>query len=814
MTRGTRKLADAEWTSYAAGVVSLARDWRDHKPPPIYWSGDKQPLQELRPAPAILYAKQSGYYIRHGWITFLVQPNHFPNRDWDAAGLYLAGSFNGWGLAQGQKAWELKPARFGGECHYLLTVPKDKCLAPSPACFKFINGNGEWLEVPTDAPNAVLDARGNRNYTLDLRRTGKNIFYFTAPTAPDHSGPSHLIWAENGYEEIIEITPGPFLLDLKSDLPLGAQILDGKTVFRLFAPRACAVTVNYYKSLLDPRPRRLRLRRTCADVWEASAPANLDGYLYHYHVASEAADSHASFDPAFKILDPYARAALGPAGPGIIISPDKFPPVEDPFQPPARENLVIAETHVRDLAAKAPVPLADNERLGFTGLRKWAESGEFYLSRLGVNAVEIQPVAEFDAPKPETYHWGYMPVNFFSPASHYALNPSQASQIEEFRSLVQAFHRRGIAVILDTVYNHAGEPNHLNYIDKHYYFDLSPDGHHMNWSGCGNTLRCGAPMVKRLIIESLEHWVRAYDVDGFRFDLAEILGLDVLIEIETALKKIKPSVILIAEPWSFRGHIAHVLRKTGYSYWNDGYRDFLRQYILGRGNQEGLRYFLAGSTAFLTRQPAQSVNYVESHDDYCWIDRITENPGRDGSAPSPKDIRRTRLMAAILFCSLGLPMISAGQDMLRSKKGVRNTYQQGDLNALDYRRLETYRSTHEYFRAWIRFRLSEQARALRLRHSPPEGYLRFFGARDSSAGALLVNASRSAPCPRIFFAVNPHGEKTVIPMDGFAMNGFLKLADEERFFPQPQKTLPCLANKNALLLPPFTCSLWTEGNPS
>ncbi len=165
-------------------------------------------------------------------------------------------------------------------------------------------------------------------------------------------------------------------------------------------------------------------------------------------------------------------------------------------------------------------------------------------------------------------------------------------------------------------------------IDRLYYFEQDSDGRLTNWSGCGNDLRASAAMAKRLIIDSCTHLIEAYGVDGFRFDLAELLGVEVLREVEAALKRVKPDVILIAEPWSFRGHIAGALRDTGWASWNDGYRDFVRDYVLGRGPGERLEYFLRGSPWYFAKWPAQTVNYTESHDDRAWIDTDHGEPRR------------------------------------------------------------------------------------------------------------------------------------------------------------------------------------------
>ncbi len=302
--------------------------------------------------------------------------------------------------------------------------------------------------------------------------------------------------------------------------------------------------------------------------------------------------------------------------------------------------LVIVETHVRDLLAHAAIDLPPGERRGFKGLAKWLRRPDCYLRRLGVNAVELQPVQEFDNEKVEDYHWGYMPANYFAPASAYATDPARGSQVAEFHELISAFHDAGLAVILDVVYNHVGEPNHLFSIDKYYYFTCDHEGRLTNWSGCGNDLRTTTPMARRLILESLIHFVRLYDVDGFRFDLADLVGLATLKEIEAALKAVKPSIILIAEPWSFKGHIGHALRHTGWSSWNDSFREFITQYVLGQGNPDGLRFFLTGSPGAIALWPAQTVNYVQSHDDRAWVDRITENSGHRGDAPTPNDVRR------------------------------------------------------------------------------------------------------------------------------------------------------------------------------
>nr|VFJ87373.1 MAG: Pullulanase/glycogen debranching enzyme [Candidatus Kentron sp. LFY] len=652
-------------------------------------------------------------------------------------------------------------------------------------------------------------------------------------------------------------------LDLESNRPLGAIIEKGKTTFSLFAPRAERVVVTFFRDLENPEPKIHELTQMKDGVWETTYGRNLHGWYYYFQVYSpkdatseddtensdhpengnqENNDSKKGFennnpkadnregnpkdddsdpieDSPPRILDPYALAAVSPNGPGIVWDRKKIKWPADKmigkkFTTPPCSDLVIVEAHIRDLLKHAPIALENEARLGFTGLEKWVRGKGCYLKSLGVNAVELQPLQEIgDHYAKEDYHWGYMPVNYFAPDSSYALHPENGSQIEEFQSLVKSFHDQGLAVLLDVVYNHVGNPNPLYHIDKDYYFHFDEQGELTNWSGCGNDIRCETPMVRRLIIDSLRHFIECYDVDGFRFDLAHLIGIDTLGEIELALENIKPSVILIAEPWSFRGHIGTGLKDTGFASWNDGFREFVYQYLIGEGNQEGLHYYMGGSTKHLTAQPTQTVNYVESHDDRCWIDKITENPNHHGVHPTIVDRRRTHLACAIIMSSLGIPMISAGQDGLRTKKGIDNSYRDGDINAIDYDRIVEYAATHDYFRKWITFRRSERGKLFRLSATPPDSFFRYFGAEhDSSATAIWYNADKSHGPIGLFFAVNPHKTAMDIHIGGkLDLSPWKQIADHERFEERGLRTMRFRFGNGILTLPPLSCGLWEEG---
>ncbi len=785
----SRKIAQAWLDSPGSGVIEFARDWRSRTPPPVALCRGEacSVLATLTRLPDYTFGCDSGYFVNeHDELFFFMPLSRHPELDPAHDALYVAGDFNGWQDAVGQQEWCLVPGTIAGDPVLLWSGPAARF--PDAHQFKFVTSQHRWLPVPPNAPNAVRDAAGNTNYQFDPDRTGRHLYSFTLAAPVDLTQAWTVGWAEAD-ESAMPLRPGPFFHQLRSDLPLGAMVSDDETTFRLFAPRARKVELCVCADLAEvAQPHRYELSRANEGepaawhgAWELTLAQKLDGWFYWYSVDGPS-DAFGMFDPNQRVLDPYALAAVDRDGPGIVLAPARVERRPDHFKTPAWQDLVIAEAHVRDLVARAPVRASADERLGFTGLTKWVESPEFYLHRLGVNAVELQPLQGFDNITRQEYHWGYMTNNYFAPEESFSLAPAQASGVAELQALVAAFHRRGIAVILDVVYNHVGLPAHLMFIDKLYYFEMDGAGTLANWSGCGNDTRCNTPMARRLIIDSLIHLIEAYGIDGFRFDLAELIGTDVLRDVERALKQVKPDVVLIAEPWSFRGNITGDLRDTGIASWNDGYRNFLRDFVRGGGTREQFEYFLKGSPWHFAKWPAQTVNYTESHDDRTWIDQITETPDFNGTSPTANDRHRSQLMAAILFASVGIPMIAAGQDFLRSKEGVNNTYQRGDLNALDYRRLYRFPATHAYFADWIAFRRSDHGRLLRHFTRASEGFFRFFFAPDSTASAALYNADHSQGQQRLLFAVNPTLHDVSIPLDGETVAGrWRQLADAERF---------------------------------
>ena len=807
------RIVRAWLNSTSSGVIALDADWQGDALPLLAPGEPAFAFANLGPAAASLYAEEAAYYVDEaGQLVFVLDPADYSWIDFKTMPVYVAGSFNGWAAAIGQPEWRLQLSGLNGRPVWLGRTRAAPLLTAPPQQFKFITAEGRWLELPREASNGVSAGQGYLNRAIFPHRTGRNLFQFTTIEPLLLTQTYSVIQVRDGrHAPKTRLRLGKFFHELSSPLPMGAQVHQAETTFRLFAPRAKYVRLFLCEKLTEQEhafgyelDRRDEAGRW-SGVWEAHLDRNLHGWYYWYSINGPH-DFFGHFQPSHKVLDPYAQAAVGPAGPGVVLDPAWVGRGDRSWATPPWQDLVIAEAHVRDLVAHAPLPLAANARLGFAGLTQWVNHPDFYLKKLGVNAVELQPIHEHDARHSADYHWGYMTTNFFAPASGYGLVPGSIQVVKEFQALVAAFHRQGIAVIIDVVYNHVGEPPHLQLIDKLYYFELDDQGQLTNSSGCGNDVRCRSAMATRLISDSLIHLIEVYGVDGFRFDLAELIGVDVLRTVEAAVKKVKADVILIAEPWSFRGHSAAALRSTGYTSWNDGYRDFLRAYVHGRGTAEKMEYFLKGSPWHFAYWPAQTVNYTESHDDRTWVDMITERGDHNGFDPTPADRQRTHLMAAILLASIGIPLLAAGQDFLRSKYGVTNTYQRGDLNALDYHRRTRFAATQQYFADWVAFRRSPRGHLLRQWSRPSEGFFQCIAQLDGPALVAIYNADGSQGPERILLALNPHRAAATIALGKFADWNWRPIADQESFYEAGQGRLMSISVD--LCIPALGCSLW------
>ncbi len=435
---------------------------------------------------------------------------------------------------------------------------------------------------------------------------------------------------------------------------------------------------------------------------------------------------------------------------------------EHPLEIPI-EDLVIYEMHVRSFTRH---PSSGVRHPGtFAAIREKIP----YLRELGVNCIELMPVFEFDEWEnnrrhPETdellvNYWGYSTLGFFAPKAGYAATGKFGMQVDELKNLVKELHGNGIEVILDVVFNHTAEGDHRGHtisfrgIDNKTYYMLTPDGYYFNFSGCGNTLNCNHPVVRNVVLDCLRYWASEYHVDGFRFDLASILGRDPrgrplpnppLLE-TLAHDPILARCKLIAEAWDAGGlyQVGSFPAYGRWAEWNGKYRDMIRKFLKGEPGQVGeLSQRIQGSPdLYYRRGPTASVNFITCHDGFTLYDLFSYNDkhneangenNNDGANDNNSwncgwegetddlevnSLRRRQIKNAltVLLLSRGVPMILMGDEMGRTQYGNNNTYcHDSEINWLDWSLLESNADLFRYTKLLIDFR--QKHPVLRGRH--------------------------------------------------------------------------------------------------
>jgi len=460
----------------------------------------------------------------------------------------------------------------------------------------------------------------------------------------------------------------------------------GATTFRVFSPRALSVTLWTYADAATKAARSTPMKLGKDGIWEARLPSVGVGTYYDFTVDGPSGPGE-WFDRDRHLSDPYAKANVGHNGRSLVIDTRFDWGSTDKFRPPAVSDLVVYEMHVKDFTAHPTSGVTDPKAKGkYRGLALGVGTTKLlgHLKQLGVNAVELLPIHEYDnraAPPGHVNHWGYMTTHFFSPETSYASGGERGEAVREFQTAVRAFHEQGISVLLDVVYTHTAEGDHqgpaLNFkgFDNPYFYRLTPDKlYYMNGAGCGNELKSENPMVRKMIIDSLRYFMQEYRVDGFRLDLGASLDKETLFAIERALP---PWAILIVEPWTAdwnrRFWDKGDLRGRRWALWNDGCRETLRAFVNGRARREDVMTSVAGSCLWFAARPSQSLNYFESHDGPVLVDLVYGN------------IAKCRLAAVTLLTSQGIPMLHEGQELLRTKKGNDNSYDQdNEINWIDW----------------------------------------------------------------------------------------------------------------------------------
>jgi isoamylase len=551
--------------------------------------------------------------------------------------------------------------------------------------------------------------------------------------------------------------------------PPGSKIGRHGTNFSLYSRNASKVELLLFDHEDDPIPARTihldAAENRSYHYWHIFVPGIKAGQLYGYRVHGPSDPANGQrFDASRILLDPYARAVAVPSGYSrapdaptmksvTIDSQDYDWEGDRPLQRPASQT-VIYEMHVRGFTRHPNSGVAENLRGTYRGVIEKIP----YLQQLGITAVELLPVFQFDshdAPPGLVNYWGYAPVSFFAPHRAYSsCQGAAAGPVHEFRDMVKALHHAGIEVILDVVFNHTAEGDHrgptfsFRGIDNSTYYMLDPSdrSRYADYSGTGNTMNANHPVVRRMIVDSLRYWVQEMHVDGFRFDLASILDRDasgqpmmnppVLLDIESdpALAGTK----LIAEAWDAAG-LYQVGTFAGDSWreWNGQFRDDVRSFFRGdNGSVARIADRLLGSPQIYgrkDREPEVSVNFITCHDGFTLNDLVSynvkhneenEESNRDGTddnrswnygAEGPTgDVavealreRQIRNLLACTMISLGMPMITMGDEVRRTQGGNNNAYcQDNETSWFDWSLVSKQADLLRFVRLLIQRRLA------------------------------------------------------------------------------------------------------------
>ena len=564
--------------------------------------------------------------------------------------------------------------------------------------------------------------------------------------------------------------------------PLGSS-WDGKgTNFALYSENATGVELCLFDR--DDQETRLELTEVSNFVWHGYIPGVGPGQRYGYRVHGPwAPEQGHRFNPNKLLIDPYAKALDSEVGngpelfsysweapeedlsfselddahlvPKSVVIDQSFDWGDDKLLHTPWHETVIYEVHVKGFTKQHP-DIPEQLRGTYAGLAHPAAIE--HLQRLGITAVELMPVHHYLSipghlvDKGLKNYWGYDSINYFAPHSAYSANGTLGEQVTEFKKMVKALHRAGIEVILDVVYNHTGEGNHMGPtvsfrgIDNATYYRLVEDNerYYMDYTGCGNSLNVRSPQVLKLIMDSLRYWVTHMHVDGFRFDLASALARE-LYEVDSLAAFFDiihqdptiAGVKLIAEPWDIGDGGYQVGNfPVLWSEWNGKYRDTMRDFW--RGQESGLgefAYRFTGSPDLYFqmngRRPNASINFITAHDGFTLNDLVSYNEkhneangensqdgeshnrswncGAEGETDDPEVLRlreqQRRNMLTTLILSQGIPMLLGGDEMGRTQKGNNNGYcQDSEISWFDWNLVEGNEDLLNFTRELIYFR--------------------------------------------------------------------------------------------------------------
>lgn len=504
------------------------------------------------------------------------------------------------------------------------------------------------------------------------------------------------------------------------DEQLGAFYQPNQTLFKVWAPISEEVLL-----LINHQQEKATypLQKKEKGVWSLTVPGDYDGAAYRY--------LHLVNGQWKEFHDPYALSSLVNSGASVVINPDKLLPVRRVKTPVPKTQAIIYEMSVRDFSAQSEAGFtAPSQFLGLIeSPTTFSEPIGFdYLRQLGITHVQLMPVADFgsiDETKPQLhYNWGYDPAQYNVPEGSFASNPHDPyARMLELQTAIDHYHQHNISVIMDVVYNHVYDLKGFVFeqIVPGYCYRVDQNHQKTDGSWCGNDLASQRLMMRKYILDSLQVWLEVYGMDGFRFDLMGLLDIDTLNEAAHRLQSLYPPVYLYGEGWKMEtglamenlAHQEHAHHLPAIGFFNDHYRDTFKRVLahpsptLSQEDRETIQNLLTASIGIhgqsgLYTDPAQSVHYLECHDNATLFDYLT---AQQSSWPSSQIEHTARFGLQIQLLSQGMAFLHSGQEFFRTKHGMDNTYNQPDsINQLDWQRKTNYQKEVDFVRQLIAFR--------------------------------------------------------------------------------------------------------------
>lgn len=512
---------------------------------------------------------------------------------------------------------------------------------------------------------------------------------------------------------------------------LGANYSPQRTVFKIWSPVSSKVELLLYDDFNSEKPSKVvEMQRASEGVWTATVEGDLHLTAYKYRFYS--------YGKIRETVDIHSRAVTRNSEKSVIVDLSKtnFFGWEKEVKPIllAPEDSIIYEIHIADITADQSTNIVHKGKYlgltekGATG-PEGVKVGLDHLVELGITHVHIMPIHDIYYIKegePDQYGWGYDPYLYWVPEGHYSTNPSDPlSRIVEVKKMIKALHENNIRVILDVVYNHTAQTGPGSPFDQtvpYYFYRTDKAGNYTNGSGVGNEIATERPMMRKYIVDSLLYWVREYHVDGFRFDLLGLFDRRTVLEIEKALHKVDPTILLYGEPWGgFGAKVTFTKgdqRGTNVALFNDGFRDAIRGSVFNktakgfafgsRGKETRIKRGVVGSIKYDSKivdfaaDPEETINYVSSHDNQTLWDK---NLSAMSSASEEFLKSAQKLSNAIILLSQGIPFLHGGSDFCRTKYGNENSYNAGiEINKFDWARKVKFLDVFEYYKGLIELR--------------------------------------------------------------------------------------------------------------